>query len=398
MANIVFQVRLICGSFSEIEVYKIYQEKRCEMRVCNIVIICIVFIICQVRGQRIEPDSSVVTNRVSTTNNYDGVRKYIHQGQTLEEALAKRQAEKEAKRFVFLADEIVTGGKFTRNYFGAIERLHIFSSHSNFESSEAYGERERTVREVLGTERYEALCDVLIKQLDEAPCNEQHEAISGLGLIGCLRAEDRIKTRVFSKDYSGQINGLMALVELGVPGSDGLLISALLAGAVPDYKVKAAIDPLIRSGNRFVVGVAPDVLKRYPTALTATALLPAYRKRGDYKDQIIEMFIGNISDISNVSTPFSLAELATMSLKSELLNLIELEYDAFSGNEQVVKEILKCANDNELMGIYTRALLMLEKSGRDVEFFKKMYSSTSLSEQKRSVLEKIINRNQESTL
>jgi hypothetical protein len=251
--------------------------------------------------------------------------------------------------------------------------------------------RRELVRKTIGQEDYSMLERVLLKQLDSSDASQQRSALRSLGYpLFVLDAADRIKAFVFHSDRMTQYLAVRSLVYLDVSGASSLLKDMIRSGALEDYELSQAIDALHVSNDKELDKLAMALLGGNPGGMTFKSLLPILKKRPDYREVVSRVFKSNMFYLPD-QEGLPMEQQCKALAEHDLLEEIFSDPRSFMEDKAVKKKVVIYASTNH-NNLFTLALLILEKSGQDIDFFTKMAKDTQLSAQKKQVLDLIIGR------
>ena len=252
-------------------------------------------------------------------------------------------------------------------------------------------ERQKLVKKTIGEETYSTLEQVFLKMLSSNDIIQQSSALTCLGFpLFDLSAANEMKKFVFNKNREMQLIAVESLVYIDITGADYLLCNATLSGILPDYQEAGAIDALYRTNNKDLPIIAPSLLTRDIGGGAFKSLLPVFKKRDDFNKIAAVVFKSGMFNVTD-KKELTLEEYAKVSAEHAILEYIFENPATFMTDEDVKKKVTMYANAkyNRLNKL---SLLILEKSGQDLDFFDKMLKEEKLTEDKKHTLEQIIAR------
>lgn len=252
-------------------------------------------------------------------------------------------------------------------------------------------ERQELVKETIGEDVYLTLTRLFVKQLGSSDISQRRSAIRSVGYPLFVRgATDEVKAFVFDEDRVTQLLAVQSLVYLDVPGASNLLYGFVLSGLLDDYDTAKAIKALYISNDDELDRVALAFVKMNRGGRTFKALLPVLRERTDYREIVKDVFKSDMFYVPD-KEKMDLNEGWKVSAERDLLEEIFRDPGPFVADDEIRKKVTMYATaaHNRL---YVLALLILEKTGQDLEYFKEMLGESQLPAKKRHVLELIVAR------
>lgn len=253
------------------------------------------------------------------------------------------------------------------------------------------GDRAEIIQEFLGKESYQVIEKVYISQVASTDGLIKYDAIRFLGYIYSKASEKVLKEVFFGAGPYVQFASLVSLVKIGTPDSKDLLMSLVLSGTIPEEMISRAIEALLYVDEQMVADFAPEIMNRNPHIFTVHSVLPAIMWRKDSKEVLSRILFNYTEDIPD-KNKLTMSSLAAMHINSDIMSEVEKHPKDFLKEERIMAYIEKYSKYNNQSGVYIDALLMLERSGREEVYFKKMLSDKNLTAHKRKVLELIIDR------
>jgi hypothetical protein len=253
-------------------------------------------------------------------------------------------------------------------------------------------QRQKLVKGTIGEDDYMALEQILMKQLGSLERARREPALALLGYpLFALEAVDQLKTLVFDNDRMIQLFAVKALVCLDAPGANHLLDNVVISGILNDLDAASAINALYISNDQDLNSIAMALVKMNPGPATFLSLLPILKKSPDYRRIIGEAFKNGAFCVPD-KDQLTLGELGNLNVENALLNEIFRAPASYMTDGAVKKSVLMYAETRCHFQLYTMALLILEKSGQELEYFTEMQKDAQLPAEKKHVLEKIVAR------
>lgn len=253
-------------------------------------------------------------------------------------------------------------------------------------------EKEESVRSLLGDEGYHSIENVLISQTSSTNKVLRISAIRILGQVMCSSSSEKVlKETVYNADKDIQVSALLSLVALETPGSTEILMSMLLSGDMSDPMAADAIKVLMEKQNRKLANRGLLIISRNNGVFAIKALLPALKERNDFSEIVRELFVSNIGRVPN-DLKLTLTQHVKKGLEFDLIDEIYENYKSYNNDKDVLLKLEEYANSTAHSELYTLALLLFERSGKNIEYFSKMYDDKETPEEKRQILALIIDR------
>ena len=233
---------------------------------------------------------------------------------------------------------------------------------------------------------------VFLKELGSSNRGDRTGAVDLLGYpLFALDAKDQIKAFVFDSDRMTQYLAVKSLVYLDVPGANSLLKDMIHASALQDCELSKAIDALYISNDKGLDQLAMALLEMEPGGMTFQSLLPVLKKRADFHEVIARVFKSNMFYVPD-KEGLPVEQQWKAVAEHAVLEAILSDPKSFVTDEEIKKRILTYASTTH-NGLYTLALLTLEKSGQELDYFTEMLNKDGqLPAEKKHVLELIISR------
>lgn len=255
----------------------------------------------------------------------------------------------------------------------------------------AAGGRQELVRKTVGEEDYSMLERTFLGQLSSPDEAQQRSALRSLGYpLFVVDAADRVKAFVFHSDRMTQYLAVRSLVYLDVAGANALLKDMIRSSALKDQQLSQAIDALYVSNDRGLDELAMTLVERDPGGMTFKSLLPILKKRADYRDIVRQVFKSGmfyVPDREGLPMEQQWKALAEHDLLEEIVS----DPKFFMADDAIKKKVLIYASATH-NNLYTLALVALEKSGQDIDFFTEMMKDSQVPAAKKQVLSQIITR------
>jgi hypothetical protein len=251
--------------------------------------------------------------------------------------------------------------------------------------------RQELVKKTIGEDDYSTLEEFLRQQLASSNFRQQKGAVDLLGYpLFAVDAADQIKPFVFHPDRMTQYLAVKSLVYLNVAGANHLLDDMILSGALMDYEMSKAIEALYVSNDKNLDRLAMTLLQRKPGGATFKALLPVLKRRDDYRQIVADLFKSNMFSVPD-KEDLSMEQRWKARAEHDLLDEIFSDPKSYMADEAIRKKVLIYACTSHT-GLYTLALLILEKTGQELTYFTDMQKDNQLPQEKKHVLEIIVSR------
>jgi len=253
------------------------------------------------------------------------------------------------------------------------------------------------IKEKIGEKNYERLETLLLERLSSssAPPYIKNDAIITLGYpLFSVDAVEILKEFTFSQNRITQLLAVIALTHLEVPGAGSILNNMLLSGTLNDYWATKAVQALYRSEDRDINNVAVALLGKKIGGSTFRALVPILKERADWPTILLNIFKSDVYHLEhkeNMSTDEKYMILA----EKEMLDEINLDPNGFMEDPIVKAKVIKYATNStgkESDVLRIKSLIILEKTGQELEFFTKMMKKNDLPKNTRMALQYIVNR------
>ena len=252
--------------------------------------------------------------------------------------------------------------------------------------------QREAVRAVVGDDRYIKLEKIFTQQLASSDGAYQRSALRTLGYpLFALSARDALKAFVFHEDRNTQLLAVEALVYLDVPGANHLLKNVIFCGVLDDKRTADALEALHVSGDSDLNRMALELIKSNPGPLTVRILLPILKGSPNYRDIVASLFVNDRYQAPEVAK-LTLTQHANVNVEYSLLKEIYGDTAFFLGDKAIKKKVMMYADSTVHQQLYIMALLVLEKSGQDIEYFVAMSGQDQLPETKKKVLDLIVGR------
>ncbi len=317
----------------------------------------------------------------------------VPESQALLDSLAKMKESRRAKEIEFLhtlLQRVKEQEHVSMQDSSSIDRTVGRLIEDKILGLTADGRRE-LVRKTIGQEDYSMLERVFLKQLDSSDASQRRSALRSLGYpLFVSNAADRIKAFVFHSDRMTQYLAVRSLVYLDVAGASGLLTDMIRSGVLMDYQLSEAVQTLYITNDKGLDNLAMALLETNPGGWTFKSLLPVLRKRPDYRDIVSRVFKSSMFDVPD-QEGLPMEQQSKALAEYDLLEAIFSDPQSFMADEAIRKKVSMYAS-TKYNGLYTLALLTLEKSGQDIDFFAEMAKDSQLPAEKKQVLSLIIAR------
>lgn len=252
-------------------------------------------------------------------------------------------------------------------------------------------ERQASVIRIVGKENYDKIERVLVRQLESSDLSMQGIAIQLLGYpLFSTDASDKIMKFVFNKDQGMQLLAVLSSVYLDIPGSNYLLYNMIQSEILNDFQTTLAIRSLKLSNDSNLVSIAMGLAVTNPGAMTFLEIFPIIRTNPNCDEVLINIFKSNIYYVSGNVTSRTLNDQVKKTAEGTIMEYIFNNPRMFQGDADVRKKILSYAESNDELFVYP--LLIMEKSGSEINYFVEMMEDKKTSAYKKQILQKIINR------
>ncbi len=253
------------------------------------------------------------------------------------------------------------------------------------------------VKKRIGAEHYERLETLLLRQLhtSNASLPNKKAAITALGYpLFSMDAIGPVKEFAFHQHKITQLEAILSLTYLEVPGAGTILNNMLLSGTLNDYFSSRAVKALYYSRERDLGNTAITLLGKKPGGSTFKGLVPILKERTGWPQLLLTLFKSDMYHVEKKEN-MSTGEKYLILAEKELLDEIGLDPQRYLTDPEVKAKILRYASNStgkepDLLRI--KSLLILEKTGQELEYFTKMMNDENLPENTKMALEYIIAR------